>query len=76
MQQRQNDAKKDKIGEKKMSDNDDVIKNPFRSIPKTQTKYEPEYVRHGITPKNAPETIATVEIPASRKRDLNSTIQQ
>lgn len=76
MQQRQNDAKKDKIGEKKMSDNDDVIKNPFRSIPKTQTKYEPEYVRHGITPKNAPETIATVAIPASRKRDLNSTIQQ
>lgn len=29
---------------------DDVIKNPLRSIPKTQTPYEPEYIRRGVEP--------------------------
>lgn len=32
---------------------DDIIKNP-RRIPYVQKPYEPEYVRHGITPLKAP----------------------
>lgn len=46
---------------------DDTIKNPFRSLPKTQVPYEPEYVRKGINvppanlPGNAPPVRLTKE---------------
>jgi len=44
---------------------DDIIKNPSRTLPKTQVPYEPEHVRQGINVQAAPKTPQPVVKPLS-----------
>jgi len=47
---------------------DDVIKNPLRTVPRTQTPYEPEHVRQNVPVSQAPVTPVMASVLGSSRK--------